>query len=155
MASNFAPTVATHYLPDRIRYFPVTAGQTFIAGALVLLTAGAVSETGADPTSILGIALAPASMGLDTRGSIFGGTNIPVFVLTPNDTIFMGSSTTPVFATHVGTAYGVVKSTNWLVDTTEVATPCLVVIGVSNTPQQEGYYVRFTADRLQLDAIAS
>lgn len=155
MASNFAPAPATNYASDRIRYFPVTAAQTFIAGALVLLTAGKVSECGADPTAILGIALAPASVGLATVGSIFGGSNIPVFVLTTQDTIFMGSSTTPVFGTHVGTAYGLVKSTNWLVDISETGTTSVIPIDVSNSPQQEGFYVRFSADHLQLDAVAS
>ena len=155
MASNFACAPANNYGSDRIRYFPVTAAQTFVVGALVFLTSGAVTECGADPANILGIALAPASVGLDTRGSIFGGTQIPVFVLTPNDTIWMGSSTTPVFATHVGTAYGIVKSTNWLVDISDTGNTRVVPIDVSNTPQQEGYYVRFLAANLQLDAIAS
>lgn len=155
MASNFPCAPATNYASDRVRYFPVTAAQTFISGALVFLTSGAVSECGADPSAILGIALAPASVGLATAGSIFGGTNIPVFVLTPNDTIWMGSATTPVFATHVTTAYGIVKSTNWLVDTSDTSNTRVVPIDVSNSPQQEGFYVRFLAASLQLDAIAS
>lgn len=154
MSSNFAPT-PQHYAGDRVRYFPVLAGQTFITGALVVLSAGTIAECGADPANILGIALAPASVGLAAAGSIFGGTNIPVFVLNPQDVIFMASGTTPVFATHVGTAYGVEKTTNWRVDTTEVAATRLVVIDVSLSPQQEGYYVRFLAANLQLDAIAS
>lgn len=155
MSSQFACAPATNYASDRIRYFPVTAGQTFILGALVFLTSGAVSECGSDPANILGIAMAPASVGLAAAGSIFGGTNIPVFVLTPSDTIWMASSTTPVFATHVGTAYGIEKTTNWRVDTTDTGATRVVPIDVSNTPQQEGFYVRFLAANLQLDAIAS
>lgn len=155
MASNFPIQVATAYPPDRVRLFPVTAGQTFIAGALVVLSSGTVSECGADPANILGIALAPASVGLASPESIYGGDNIPVFVLTPNDTVFISSSTTPVFATHVGTAYGIVKSTNWLADISDTTNTRLVIIDVSNSPQQEGFYARFLAANLQLDAIAS
>lgn len=155
MASNFGCQPANVYPANRVRYFPVTAAQTFIDKALVVLTTGALVECGADPAAILGIALAPASMGLATGGSIWGGTSIPVFVLTPEDEIWMGSSTTPVFATHVTVAYGIVKSTNWLVDVSDTSNTRVVVVGVSNTPQQEGFYVRFTAANLQLDAVAS
>lgn len=138
-----------------MHYFPVTAAQTFIAGALVVVTTGALVECGADPAAILGIAQAPASVGLATGGSIFGGTNIPVFVISPEDIIWMASATTPVFATHVTQAYGVVKSTNWLVDVSDTSNTRVHVTGVSNSPQQEGFYVRFMAASLQLDAIAS
>lgn len=155
MASNFPVQVMGNYPPDRVRYFPVTAAQTFVTGALVVLTTGALVECGADPSLILGVAMGPASVGLATAGSIFGGTNLPVFVLTPADTAFMASATTPVFATHVATAYGVVKSTNWLVDISDTTNTRVTPIDVSNSPQQEGFYVRFSAANLQLDAIAS
>jgi hypothetical protein len=134
--------------------FPVLAAQTFIAGALVVLASGTIAECGADPASVLGIALAPASVGLASAGSIYGGTNIPVFVISPNDVIVMGSSTTPVFATHVGTAYGIVKSTNWLVDVSEVAATRIIPVEVS-VANPERWFVRFNATCLQFDQIAS
>lgn len=155
MATNFAPILGMKDTGYEVRLFPVTAGQTFIAGALVYLTSGALSECGADPTSIAGVALAPASMGLATAGSIWGGTKIPVALLSPTAIVFMASATTPVFATHVGTAYGLVKSTNWLVDISETSTTSVVVVDVAVSPQPEGFYVRFSADHLQFDAIAS
>lgn len=158
MASNFAPQIQTYH-GDRVRYFPVTAAQTFIAGALVFLTSGAVSECGADPTSILGIACAPASVGLDAKGSFFGDlrgtTMIPVYVLNPVDVVFMASGTTPVYATHVGQAYGIEKTTNWRVDPTDAVNTRVTVIDVSLSPVQEGWFVRFLAANLQFDSIAS
>lgn len=155
MASNFPCKPANIYSANRVRYFPVTAAQTFIDGALVVLTTGALVECGADPALILGIALAPASMGLASGGSIFGGTNIPVFVLTTEDEVWMASSTTPVFATHVTVAYGIEKTTNWRVDVGDTGNTRVHVVGVSLSPQQEGFYVRFMAANLQLDAVAS
>lgn len=155
MASQFPIQLARNYKTDQVKYFPVTAGQTFITGALVVLGSGTVSECGADPTNILGIALAPASVGLDAKGSIYGGTNIPVFVLTPQDEVFMASATTPVFATHVGTLYGIEKTTNWRVDTTDTTNTRVTVTSVHNSPQQEGFLVKFLAANLQLDSIVS
>ena len=154
MASNFPIEVLNHEAED-IMYFPVTAGQTFTVKALVFLTSGAVTECGADPANILGIALAPASVGLDANGSIYGGTNIPILVLDPDHICWMASATTPVFATHVGTAYGIEKTTNWRVDTTDTGATRVVVTNVSLSPTQEGFYARFLATNLQLDAIAS
>lgn len=153
MATNFAPSPAYHYSPDRVQLFPVLAGQTFITGALVVYASGTITECGADPTSILGIALAPASVGLAAAGSIYGGTNIPVFVIDPEDVIVMASATTPVYATHVNTAYGLVKSTNWLIDVSEVTTTSVKAINVSITPER--WFVRFDAAKLQFDQIAS
>ena len=153
MATNFAPSPAHHYPPDRIKYFPVLAGQTFITGALVVYASGTITECGADPTSILGIALAPASVGLASAGSIYGGTNIPVFILDPEDVIVMASATTPVYATHVNVAYGLVKSTNWLIDVSETTTTSIKAIDVSISPER--WYVRFDAARCQFDQIAS
>lgn len=151
MASNFPAAVAMDYAPGRVIHFPVTAGQTFIAGALVYLTSGALTECGADPANIMGIALAPASVGLATAGSIFGGTTIPVFPLTGNDMVLMSCATTPVAVTHVGTRYGIVKSTNWLVDTTDTTNLRVVVCQVQVSPLPEAWWVRFIGAKLQLD----
>jgi hypothetical protein len=159
MASNFPIQVMGGYSPDRIRYIPVKAAESFIAGAMVKLTSGEAEECGADPSAWLGIALAPASLGLATAGSPFGdsrGTKmIPVFLVTPADTLFIASATTPVQATHLGVAYGVVKSTNWLLDISETSATIFEVYDVSNSPQQEGFFVRALASRLTVSSIAS
>lgn len=155
MASNFPIQLVRAYPAHRVKYFPVKNAETFITGALVFLTGGEASECGADPANILGIAMAPASIGLASAGSIYGGKNIPVFVLSPEDEVFIASATTPVFATHIGNSYGVEKTTNWRLDTTEVGATRLVVTSVHNTPQQEGFVAKFLAANLQLDAIAS
>jgi hypothetical protein len=156
MASNFPPQMVQKESSAYIDYFPVTAAQTFIAGALVFYdtSANTITECAADPTAILGIALAPASVGLDAAGSFYGGTKIPVQVLGPDTILFMASATTPA-QSHVGDSYGVVKSTNWLVDTSETGAPCVTVIGISNSPQQEGFYVRLLATDAQMDSVAS
>lgn len=159
MASNFPIQIQGTYSPDRVRYFPVKAAQTFIYGAMVKLTSGEAEECGSDPSAWLGIALAPASLGLAAAGSIFGDNRstsmIPVFMVTPADTFFVASSTTPVQATHVGTAYGVVKSTNWLLDISETSATIFEVYDVSVSPQQEGFICRALASRLTVSSIAS
>lgn len=154
MASNFPAGVAWDYDPARVLHMPVTAGQTFITGALVYVTSGALTECGADPTAIGGIALAPASVGLATAGSIFGGTNIPFFPLVGEDVVAMGCPTTPVVATHVATRYGIAKSTNWLVDTTDTTNLRIVVLQVQLSPLPEIWWVRFIGAKLQFDGSA-
>lgn len=156
MASNFALMPAHGYCPENVRYFPVQASQTFITGALVVYdqtTNKTISECGADPATILGIALAPASVGLASAGSIYGGTNIPVLIITPDMVMKIGSSTTYVQATHQGNSYGVVKSTNWLLDISDTTATRAYVVDGSTSP--EFFYVRLLAANLQMDAIAS
>lgn len=155
MASNFPIQIMGHYAPDRVQYLPVKAAETFVSGALIKNTSGEAQECGADPSALIGIALAPASMGLATAGSIWGGTKIPIFIATPMDLVFVASATTPVQATHMGVAYGVVKSTNWLLDISETSATVFEVVDVSNSPQQEGFYCRFLASRLTISAIVS
>ena len=157
MASQFPIQLAQGIDSAHIRYMPVTAAQTFITGALVTITlgVGTVGECGADPATILGIAMAPASIGLATTGSIYGGTQIPVYILQPDTVCFMASATTPVQATHQFVLYGIEKTTNWRVDTTDVANTRVTVVDISNTPLQEGFYVKFLAANLLGDSIVS
>lgn len=156
MATNFAIQPAQKYDESEVRLFPVASGQTFVVGALVVYdtTNNNITECGADPALILGIALAPASVGLATGGSIFGGTNIPVLVLDPATVCWMASATTPA-QSHVMDDYGIAKSTNWLVDTTETVATCVKIVGISNSPYPEGFFVKFLAANLQGDAVAS
>lgn len=142
MASNFPLHVGKGHDRGRVQIIPVKSGQTFIVGALLKLTSNEVEEAGADPTALVGIAYAPASLGLDSAGSYFdGGTGIPVFVPGPGTEFFIASATTPVFATHHGVLYGVVKSTNWLLDISETTAVPFKVSGVSLSPGREGFYV--------------
>lgn len=48
------PAVSAAGNRDNIQ-LPMTAGQTFLTGALVFITAGAISECGADPASVYGV----------------------------------------------------------------------------------------------------
>lgn len=152
MASNFPLEPVGNYQSTDVKHFPVTAGQTFIKGALVVYTSDALVECGADPTSVLGLALEPASVGLATAGSIHGGTNIPVLVFRPGIEFRIASATTPA-QTLVGDAYGVVKSTNWLLDTGETSADVFQVVAFSTAP--EHLIVRPVADVCQMDATAS
>lgn len=152
MASNFPLEPVGNYPSTSVKHFPVTAGQTFIKGALVVYTSDALVECGADPASVLGLALEPASVGLATGGSIHGGTNIPVLVFTPSIELRISSATTPA-QTLVGDSYGVVKSTNWLLDTSETTANVFVVLDFRTAP--EGLIVRPLAAACQMDAIAS
>jgi hypothetical protein len=139
MASLFAAEPAyKHDLSDVI-YLPVAAAQTFIAGALVVFTyagAGTLTECGANPAAITGMALAPASVGLAPAGSIYGGTNIPVLILQPDMILKISSTTTPAIATHLGIAYGITKGTNyWQLDISKTgANARFTVVGISPAP---------------------
>lgn len=137
MASSFAVEPAYKHDGSDVIYMPVTAAQTFKKGALCVLTTGLLVEGGVNPATINALALCDASVGLDARGSIYGGTNIPVIVPAPQTVFKLSSTTTPVFATHVGNVYGVTKVGNiWQLDiskTGTMATPAngrFVVVGI-------------------------
>lgn len=165
MATNFAPQLAYKHESYDVRYYPVHAGQTFIPGALVVYSTANhdISECGADPASILGVALAAATVGLDSRGSIYGGTRIPVAILDEDMPVFMASATTPDYNTHVGNKYGIVKSgNNWLLDTTDAVNTRVQVFDISPLASgpaqgtgQEGFWVKFLAANLQFSEIVS
>lgn len=137
MASSFALEPAYKHDESDVILMPVTAAQTFKKGALCVLSAGLLVECGANPAAINAIALCDASVGLDSRGSIYGGTNIPVIVPQPDTVFKLSSTTTPVFATHMGIVYGVTKVGNiWQLDISKagtVGTPAngrFVVVGL-------------------------
>lgn len=138
MASSFPLEPGYKHDASDVIYMPVTAAQTFKKGALCVLSTGLLVECGANPAVINAIALCDASVGLDSRGSIYGGTNIPVIVPQPDTVFKLSSTTTPVFATHVGVVYGVTKVGNiWQLDiskTGTMASPAnarFVVVGIS------------------------
>lgn len=91
---------------------PLAAGQTFVLGALVVLDANKkVTECGADPTSIYGMALEPA--GTDPEGDY-----CIVAPLFEGQFLWLPCSADPVIATHQNNQYGVVKDADgiWCVD---------------------------------------
>ena len=83
---------------------------------------------------------------------------IPVAVIEPTQTWVMSSATTPA-ATHLLTAYGVVKTSGyWKVDISDTSNTRLAVVAYSPMSGQQGpehFVVKFTATNLQGDAVAS
>lgn len=120
-----------------------TAGQTFKVGALVIDTAaGTVSECGADPAAILGVALQGAGTGpgFDNAGtpSVVTGQRTEVSVaLADRTTVFscrgVNGGTDPVtpLQTHIGETYGVAKVGNdWVLDLAEVTVMSCKVVDI-------------------------
>lgn len=104
------PAVADH---DFIR-LPLAAGQTFLNGALVVLDASKnVTECGADPASIYGMALEPANK--DPEGAY-----CIVAPAIEGKFFWMPCSSAPAQA-NVSKNYGVVKDADgiWCVDFTD------------------------------------
>lgn len=93
----------------------LAAAQTFLRGALVVLDGSKnVTECGADPASIYGVALEPA--GKDPEG------NFCIVQKASEDNKFWGSCTSaPTKASNENHTYGVVKQSDgtWVVDLTE------------------------------------
>lgn len=160
MASTFKPQVSGNQMGyPEVRDYGVTAAQTFGVGELVYMdtTTGLILVCGADPALIAGISGAAAAFGLGTQwpGNIYDGVKIPVTLLNSNTLVFMSSPTTPLL-THVGIAYGIVNTSGtWQVDITDTSNTRVVVVDIFNSPQQEGFLVKFLAANLQFDAVAS
>lgn len=139
----------------------VTAAQTFKKGALVIDTAaGTISECGADPAAVLGVAQQDAFSGLgyDMANSptvVTGRSNEIVVAIADRSQIFTcrgkNGGTDPVtpLQTNIGEQYGVVKvSDDWVLDISEtVAVVCEVVdIDVD----QKIFFVKFLESVLAL-----
>lgn len=118
--------------PD-IQSIVYTAAQSFKIGALVVdVAAGTVSECGADPAIILGVALQGAATGpgFDNAGTpavVTGQRNEVSVALCDRLTIFscrgVNGGTDPVIPlqTHIGETYGCAKVGNdWVLDLAEV-----------------------------------
>jgi hypothetical protein len=127
----------------------VTAAQTFKKGALLVDTAaGTVSECGADPVRVYGVAMEdafskPGGTGIANSPSIItGGNNNECSVaIADRSQVFscrgVNGGTDPVvpLQTHIGETYGVAKVGNdWVLDLAEVTVmPCEIVdIDVDN-----------------------
>ena len=122
-----------------------TAGQTFKKGALLVDTgAGTVSECGADPARIYGVALEdanskPGGTGIANNPSyVTGGQSKEVSVaIADRVTVFTGRAvnggTDPVvpLQTHIGETYGVLKVGNdWVIDLAEVTVMSVEIVDI-------------------------
>lgn len=139
-----------------IRYYSVTAGQTFVPGDLVYLTSNKISICGSDPTLVLGIAMAGAATCLATTTNIYGSDRCPVQIIDPDKDYFVGCTSTPSNS-NVGVAYGIANASNgnWQVDFTDTSAKRVTVTGVTLTsgPGQEGAFVRFSPTYCQASAV--
>lgn len=108
-------------------------GQTFAKGALVKLNSdGTISECGADPALITGIALEaagsrPGFSAANNPTLVQGGQQVVSVAIADRTTIFtcraVNGGTDPVtpLLTHIGEDYGCLKvGTDWVLDIAEV-----------------------------------
>lgn len=118
-----------------IQSMRVTAAQTFKKGALVIdVAAGTISECGADPTAILGIAMEdafskPGNTGMVNAPTIVTGgqANECSILICDRSAIYscraVNGGTDPVMPTQtmIGETYGCAKSgVDWYLDIAEV-----------------------------------
>lgn len=118
-----------------VRELPVTAGQAFELGALLVKTgAGAYSECGADPTSVA--AIAESGFGDDAAGFGAGPRRKEFPPGMMQGTKVMGEQ--PFLAEYIGTlpaadgaSYGVVKDTDgrWKVDFADTTNLVVRLVG--------------------------
>ena len=125
MALNGWPAASlSGYRVPAVR-FPIATGETFVKGNLVVLDgSGDVTECGADPTEILGMAAENAADVLETGYVMVDvATNDSIFAMEPSaGTITEGA---------IGEDYGVVLSSSvWLLDLTETATVSMLVLRI-------------------------
>lgn len=138
-----------------------TTGQTFKRLALVKLdAAGTVSECGADPAKVYGVALqgAGTGYGYDMGNNItqIQGAQQEVSVAVANRaTVFscrgVNGGTDPVtpLQTHIGESYGVAKvGDDWVMDLAE--TVALVVVVVDIDVDNKVFFVKFLEAVLDL-----
>lgn len=125
MADLRNPFPAAHPVGSRVGVVEHTlkSAATFNINALVKLTSGEVEESGADPSSVLGIAADPTTQSLPghVSGGVLGqSSKIGVYIAdTETEWSWAVQTTVPTDA-NVGVAYGVVKSSDiWYIDLTE------------------------------------
>lgn len=128
--------------PNVIAY-PVTAAQTFAKGALVIDTAaGTISECGADPAAVLGVALQGAFTGpgnslADNPTVITGRVTDCSVAMADRSQVFsmrgINGATDPVtpLTTHIGESYGSAKvGTDWVLDLAEVTVKQFKIVDI-------------------------
>lgn len=144
--------------------FKYTAGQTFVKGALVVDTAaGTISECGADPVSILGIAQEAAASKAGNTGIanaptiITGGNRDEVAVaVADRSQVFtcrgVNGGTDPVtpLVTNIGENYGVAKDADgsWYLDLAEVTVMQFEVVDIDI--DNKLFFVKIMESRIAL-----
>ena len=135
MGRRFQPARNAKTVPQ-VQSIQYATGQVFLKGALVIDTVnGEVVECGADPASILGVALEPCGgkpgYGVPNADQVTvttGRQQEVSIAIADRDTQFSGRAvnggTDPVvpLQTHIGEKYGVAKVGNdWVIDMAEAA----------------------------------
>lgn len=130
--------------PNIVSY-KYTASQTFKKGALVVdVAAGTVSECGADPASVLGVALEaagskPGGTGIANSPSyITGGSNNEVSVcIADRSQVFTcrgvngGTDPSTPAQTNIGEEYGVAKvNDDWVLDLAETTAKVCEIVDI-------------------------
>lgn len=146
-----------------IQSIRITAAQTFKKGALVIDTAaGTISECGADPATVLGVALEdafskPGNTGMVNAPTIITGgqSNECSVAIADRRQIFsmraVNGGTDPVtpLQTHIGESYGVLKVGNdWCLDIAETVATIFKVVDID--VDQKIFFGKFIEARLSL-----
>jgi hypothetical protein len=125
-----------------IQYLQHTSGYTGVLGSVVIFTAGEIAVAGADPTGIVGVALAPANsapgFGVQNNPVVFTGRRRNIAVARADrTTVFVGYLTNgssakvnPAIADQ-GVGYGITAYSGiWTVDKAKTgASERVTVIG--------------------------
>lgn len=145
MARGFEPARLPAGAVPEVQEMVVTASQTFKRGALVVdVSAGTISECGADPTLVYGVALQDAFSGpgnevANSSQNVFttGETNVISIAIANRLTIFsaraVNGGTDPVIPlqTHIGEQYGVAKVSNdWVIDIAETTAKVVEIVDI-------------------------
>lgn len=144
MGRRFVPARRTGTTIPRVQACVTTAAQTFKWGAPVAtVAAGTISEVGADPTIILGVALQDAFSGpgnneANANKTVFttGQKDLCSVALADREQEFSGrmvnaGATVAPLQTHIDQQYGIVKiGDDWCIDETEVASPVLEITDI-------------------------
>jgi hypothetical protein len=146
-----------------VQVLTYTAGQTFLPYALVVAAAaGTIEECGADPASILGVALGGAArnpgygMANDAQTGFVTGRLAEVPVAIANrSTVFsargVNGGTDPVIplATHITEQYGVAKTAggDWVIDFAETVAVAVEIVDID--VDNNFFLFKFLEDVLQ------
>ncbi len=155
MGRRFQPARGAKTVPQVVSY-AYTTGQVFVKGAVVIdVAAGTISECGADPVAIRGVALEAAGSkpgyGVANAdvATVFTGRLQEVSVAVADRvTEFSGravnGATDPVLPlqTHIGEKYGLAKvGSDWVIDMAEVATVSIEITDIR--PEDNAFLFKF------------
>ena len=142
MARNPYPARWPTASRTQVRRAPIKSGASFLAGELVKLTSNEIEQCVADPTVVAGIACDGSADVVET-----GYVN---YYAADQETLWaVESSTTPVFATHVGVSYGVaVASGIWTLDIAETSTVVFTVVDTIENVTPKLFICKFHVDAL-------